>query len=501
MKYILSIDQGTTGTTACLIKTSDFSFCGKVNKEYPQIYPAPSYVEHNLHDIWSTVESTTKELLLKYNINPKNIVAIGITNQRETTCAFNHKGEPLCNAIVWQDKRTAEICANLIQEKWAPTIKAKTGLPIDPYFSATKMQWLLKNNQNVLNAQKNNDLFFGTVDTFLLYKLTAGKSFKTDASNASRTMLMDLKTCQWDPELLQLFGIKSSELPTIEDSFGHFGITKNLSFLPDDIPITGILGDQQAALFGNAGAKEGESKCTYGTGAFMLLNTGRNLIYSNAGLLTTIHYKHKNDIIFALEGSSYIAGAAVQWLRDNLHMISKSAEIETLARKITDLATMNDVLFMPYFSGIGTPHWRPEAKASLLGLSRDTNNAHIAFAVLEGMAFSIHELVKTFRKETGLPLKELKVDGGAVENNLLMELQANISNTKIIRPKIIETTAYGAALGAGVGLGIITIDAIFDLWKSDRFFDKDHFYETYIAQKNDKWTALMNTLYLNNSKS
>ena len=280
MSYILSIDQGTTGTTACLIDAKNFTMVGKINREYPQIYPEPSWVEHNLNDIWATVEMTVQEVLKAHNIQASSIKAIGLTNQRETTCAFGKNGSPLANAIVWQDRRTADFCLELRNKNFSAKIKTLTGLPIDPYFSATKMNWLIKNNKNVQEASKKNDLLLGTIDTFLLYKLSGNVSHKTDASNASRTMLMDLKTCTWSNELLSLFEIKNEFLPTIEDSFGDFGVTKNLSFLPDGIPITGILGDQQSALFGQAGFNTGEMKCTYGTGAFVLLNNGSELKYS-----------------------------------------------------------------------------------------------------------------------------------------------------------------------------------------------------------------------------
>lgn len=293
MTYILSIDQGTTGTRACLIDATTFSLLGQVSKEYQQIYPKPSWVEHNLNDIWSTVEFTIKELLKKHNVQGRLIKAVGITNQRETTCAFDKNGTPLANAIVWQDRRTADFCQKLRDKNLAEKIKEKTGLPIDPYFSATKMNWLLTNNSDVKNADTSGNLLFGTIDTFLLYKLSGNSSFKTDASNASRTMLMDLKTCTWDSELLEIFSVKRESLPSIEDSFGEFGVTKGLSFLPDGIPVTGILGDQQAALFGQVGFHKGDMKCTYGTGAFVLLNTGEDLVYSKSGLLSTVEYRHK----------------------------------------------------------------------------------------------------------------------------------------------------------------------------------------------------------------
>ena len=496
MKYILSIDQGTTGTTACLIDAETFLFIGKVNQEYPQIYPKPSWVEHNLNDIWSTVEFTTNELLRTNNVQGSQIIAIGITNQRETTCAFNRAGVPLANAIVWQDRRTSDFCHELSSRAGlAEKIKSTTGLPVDPYFSATKMNWLLKNNSHVADAASKNDLLFGTIDTFLLYKLTGHTSHKTDASNASRTMLMNLKTTNWDQELLDLFEIKKQFLPSIEDSFHQFGITKNLSFLPDGIPVTGILGDQQSALFGQAGFYAGEMKCTYGTGAFVLLNTGDKIVSSRSGLLTTVEYRHKGKACYALEGSSYIAGAAVQWLRDNLKIISKSSEVEALALEVKNLDELKHILFFPFFSGIGSPYWNADAKASIVGLTRDSNRAHIAYACLEGIALSINDLLSAMRKDTGLSIDTLKVDGGAVENNLLMQLQASISNTKIIKPKVIETTAFGAALAAAIGVGIVELDQLKNIWQKDREFAPDANIVSYVKDKKLLWNKIINSFY------
>lgn len=498
MKYILAIDQGTTGTRSCLIDSSTFALVGQVSREYPQIYPKPSWVEHNLNDIWSTVEFTIKEVLSKFNVQGHMIEAIGITNQRETTCAFNGEGVPLANAIVWQDRRTSEFCHDLREKKFSPIIKEKTGLPIDPYFSASKMNWLLHNNSAVAGAATSNQLHFGTIDTFLLFKLTSSRSFKTDASNASRTMLMNLKSCEWDDELLHLFSVKKEWLPTISDSFDEFGKTFGLSFLPDGIPITGILGDQQSALFGQAGFHKGEMKCTYGTGAFVLLNTGTDLIYSQAGLLTTVVYKHKGQAVYALEGSSYIAGAAVQWLRDNLKIINKSTDIEPLAREVKNLAELKHIQFFPFFSGIGSPHWNAEAKAAIMGLTRDSNRSHIAYACLEGVAMAINDLLIAMKKDTGLPIKTLKVDGGASANSLLMELQATISETTIIRPKVIETTAFGAAFAAAIGAKLADFDKLSGTWKKDRDFPVVPELSSYIEEKKHLWSAGIKTLFTNN---
>ena len=493
----MAIDQGTTGTTACLIDAKNFSFVAKVNKEYPQIYPTPGQVEHNLNDIWATVEYTVVELLKKQNITADQIKCIGITNQRETTCAFDKNGTPLAHAIVWQDRRTADQCSKLKENaELAARIKNKTGLELDPYFSGSKMQWLLNNNTAVKAAATKSNLRLGTIDTFLLYKLSGSTAFKTDASNASRTMLMDLKTTNWDNELLDVFGVKKEMLPTIEDSFGLFGTTKGLSFLPDGIPITGILGDQQSALFGQAGFSEGEMKCTYGTGAFILLNTGEKLLYSKSGLLTTVEYRYQGKTFYALEGSSYIAGAAVQWLRDNLKIIKKSSEVEALALQVKNLEELKYLLFFPFFTGIGSPHWRADAKAAIIGMTRDTKDSHLAFATLEGVALSINDLITALRADTGLPIKSLKVDGGAVENNLLMNLQASISNTKIIRPKVVETTAFGAALGAAIGAGLVQMNQLGDLWKVDSEFTGSNELNQYANEKRLLWSSTLKNIFI-----
>lgn len=497
MKYILSIDQGTTGTRACLFDTKEFNLIAQASLEYPQIYPHPSWVEHNLNDIWKTVESCISGALNKANAKASDVVSIGITNQRETTCAFDKEGSPLANAIVWQDRRTASFCQEQSKnQELIKKIKTITGLPLDSYFSGTKMKWLLENNSQVAANAKANNLYFGTIDTFLLYKLTGNTSFKTDSSNASRTLLMDLKTSDWSEEMLNFFGVKKEFLPEITDSFGEFGKTKGLGFLPDGIPVTGILGDQQAALFGQAGVNKGNVKCTYGTGAFALFNTGTDLYYSESGLLTTVAYKYQNKIHYALEGSSYIAGAAVQWLRDNLKIISKSSEIEGLAREVKNLDEVSNVLFFPFFSGIGSPYWVAEAKATITGLTRDTSNKHIAFACLEGIALTINDLLHAIEKDTKIPLKELNVDGGACANNLLMDLQATISNTKIIRPKIIETTAFGAALASAIGANLFKIQEIHKVWSKEKEFNPVEDYKKYIQKKTSLWNSLIKKFYL-----
>jgi glycerol kinase len=496
MKYILSIDQGTTGTTAALIDANTFEFVSKSNTEFPQIFPKPSWVEHDLNDIWKTVEVTITDVLNKCKAEAKDILAIGITNQRETTCAFNKKGEPLANAIVWQDRRTSSYCEDLKSNGLESKVKQLTGLPLDPYFSGTKMNWLLENNEKVKNAATENDLLFGNIDTFLLYKLTGAKIHATEASNASRTLLMNLETTDWDHSLLDIFKVKKDYLPSIQDSFSDFGKTEGLSFLPDGISISGILGDQQSALFGQAGFKSGDMKCTYGTGAFMLLNTGSEIKRSNSGLLSTVAFKHKGKASYALEGSCYIAGAAVQWLRDNLNIIDTSPDIEKLANSVNSLEEMEHILFLPYFSGIGSPHWKAEAKAAIIGITRDTSKSHLAKACLDGIALSINDLVQAMADDTQLTLSELKVDGGAVANNLLMNTQATISKLKIIRPKVIETTAYGAALAAAIGLELIDFEKINDLWKKESEFTPTEDLISFYENKSLQWTNVVKKLFL-----
>lgn len=484
-KYILSIDQGTTGTTALLIDSSTLKIVNSYNQEFRQIYPNPGWIEHDLDDIWYSVEKTIKEVLLKSKVPAKSILAIGITNQRETTCAFDKKGNPLAHAIVWQDRRTAKFCDEHKKEFKTKFLKT-AGLPLDPYFSATKMKWLLENDEDVKQARDKGNLLFGTIDTFLVYKMTKGKSYFTEPSNASRTLLMNLKDCDWDQKLLDFFGISQDSLPKIQDSFGEFGVTSGMENLPDGIPIMSILGDQQSALFGQAGYKKGEMKCTYGTGAFLLLNTGTEAIFSQNGLLTTVAYRHKGETYYALEGSTYIAGAAVQWLRDNLKIIQSSKEIEGIAKKVRDLHQMEDLLFFPFFTGIGTPYWNSEAKGAIIGLTRGTNNEQIARACLEGIALSINDSIQSLIKDSKGEVSSLKVDGGACANNLLMELQANTSGLTILRPEVIETTAYGVALGALIGSGEIEISKLDELWKIDKEFipeDKND----YLLKKQQLW--------------
>jgi glycerol kinase len=494
-KYILAIDQGTTGTTSLLINASDFSFVAKVTKEYKQHYPKPSWVEHYLPDIWRTIGETISELLKNNDISANDIESIGITNQRETTCAYDKDGNPLAMAIVWQDRRTHDFCVEKKDD--FEIYKKVTGLPLDPYFSATKMRWLLENNNDVKEAAANNNLRLSTIDSFLLYKLSGCQVFYTEPTNASRTNLMGLESCQWDDRLINFFGLKKDFLPEIKETFTHFGETKGLDFLPDGIPITCLIGDQQSALFGQTCTDKGELKCTYGTGAFLLLNTGNDIIHSKNGLLTTLAYSYKGKNYYALEGSCYIAGAAVQWLRDNLDFFSDSGEIENYAHKIENMDEMEHVMFLPFFTGMGSPYWNSQAKASIVGLTRDTNKYHISRACLDGIALSINDLITAFENDGGFDINNIKVDGGAANNNLLMQIQSNFLQKTIYRPMNVETTSMGAAFGSALGNEKINITEIRKFWS----LDKEFIHESdlnYFEKKKKQWAQYVQKVYLAN---
>ncbi|MBI2608520.1 MAG: glycerol kinase GlpK [Deltaproteobacteria bacterium] len=443
---ILAIDQGTTGTTALLID-KDIHIIDKVTVDFPQIFPQSGWVEHNLNDIWQSTLLAIQKLLEKTKINPKKIDAIGITNQRETTCVWNQKtGKPLHNAIVWQCRRSASFCNKLKKEGLNPFFQKKTGLLLDAYFSGTKINWLLKN----VSKTKEKNAVFGTIDSFLISKLTNNEVHITDVSNASRTLLMNIKTLEWDDELCKILKIPKDKLPHIKSNCEIYGKTKNVAILPDGIPISSAVGDQQAALFGQACFKENEAKCTYGTGSFFLLNTGKKPVFSKNNLLTTVAWHMKNKTTYALEGSVFIAGAAVQWLRDGLKIIRSSKEIEELAKKVP---TSEEVVFVPALTGLGAPYWNQDARGAFYGLTRGTTQSHIARATLEAIAFQNYDLVKTMEKDTKKTISILRVDGGASANNLLMNFQAGLLNIPLSRPESLESTARGAALLAGLAIG------------------------------------------------
>ena len=449
--HVLAIDQGTTGTTV-LVLDKRLAVRAKVNQEFRQIFPKPGWVEHDLEDIWGSTISTVQRALREAGLRGADIAAIGITNQRETTGLWDRRsGRPLHHAIVWQDRRTTEACAKLKQGGHEPRVREKTGLVLDPYFSATKLRWLLDNVKGAREKAEAGEAAFGTIDSFLVWRLTGGAAHVTDVSNASRTLLMDLRSRAWDRELLDLFGVPRSVLPEIMPSSAVYGTTRGVKALPDGIPVAGIAGDQQAALFGQACFEAGEAKCTYGTGAFLLQNTGPQPIFSSRGLLTTVAWSVGGEVAYALEGSSFIAGAAVQWLRDGLGLIEKSADVEALAKQVKD---SGGVTFVPALAGLGAPHWRPEARGVIRGIDRGTTAAHLARATLEGIAFLINDLSEAMRAEAERPIPVFKVDGGASHNDLLMQFQADLLGVPVERPRMTETTALGAAFLAGLAAGV-----------------------------------------------
>ena len=449
--YVMAIDQGTTGTTV-LIVDKRLAIRAKVNVEFRQIFPKPGWVEHDLDDIWGSVHTTVQRALREAGLRGGEIGAIGITNQRETVALWDRRsGKPVHNAIVWQDRRTTEHCARLKAEGREQAIREKTGLVLDPYFSATKLSWLLENVRFAREKADAGSLAFGTIDSFLAWRLTGGAAHVTDVSNASRTLLMDLRTCTWDGALLELFGVPRGILPEIRSSSEVYGTTRNARGLPDGIPVCGIAGDQQAALFGQACFHPGDAKCTYGTGAFLLQNVGTEPVVSKHGLLTTVAWKIGPETNYALEGSAFIAGAAVQWLRDQMKLIEKASDIEALAKTVKD---SGDVVFVPALAGIGAPHWRPEARGLVAGLHRGTTAGHLARALLEGIAFQIHDLAEAMMKDAGKSAPTFRVDGGASANDLLMQFQADLLDLPVERPRMLETTALGAAFLAGLAAGV-----------------------------------------------
>jgi len=465
---VMAIDQGTTGSTV-MIFDGELNVLGKGYAEYEQHFPKPGWVEHNSDQIWESVEKTIAMALTKAGVGGERIAAIGITNQRETVVAWERAtGRPYHHAIVWQCRRTADMCAALRERGLEEVFQQSTGLLLDPYFSGTKIAWLLQNVPVFAAAAVKGEAAIGTIDTFLTWKLTGGVAHVTDVSNASRTRLMNLKTLAWDDELLDILEIPASVLPSIRSSSEVYGTTKGLSMLPDGIPVAGIAGDQQAALFGQACFEPGMAKCTYGTGSFLLWNTGEKIVRSNNRLLTTVAWKLGDEVNYALEGSSFIAGAAVQWLRDGLKMFSSSPEVEQLAASVPDTG---GVVFVPALVGLGAPHWNAQAKGVIWGITRGTTRAHIARATLEGIALQNYDVLKAMEKDAGAKLELLRVDGGASANNLLIQFQSDILDCAISRPTMVETTALGAALLAGLAVGLWKNKAeVTARWKEDRRF-------------------------------
>lgn len=464
--YILALDQGTTSSRSILFDKNG-NVIAVAQKEFTQIFPKPGWVEHNPAEIWETQLATAKEVMAKAKISARDIAAIGITNQRETTVVWDRDtNEPIYNAIVWQDRRTASFCDELKEKGFLKTIQQKTGLVLDAYFSGTKVKWILDNVAGAREKAEEGKLCFGTIDTWLLWKLTNGKIHATDVSNASRTMLCNIETCQWDGELEKILNVPGNMLPQIRSSSEVYGST---TLLDDktEIPIAGIAGDQQAALFGQLCTQPGMVKNTYGTGCFMLMNTGEKMIVSNNNLLTTVAWKINGITQYALEGSVFIAGAVVQWLRDGLGIIKTSADVEALARQVE---TTDGVYVVPAFAGLGAPYWNQHARGTITGLTRGSTAAHIARAAVESIAYQTMDVLKAMEKDSGIRIKELRVDGGATKNDLLMQFQSDVLNTKVVRPTVTETTALGAAYLAGLAVGFWNMDELQHQWQIEKVF-------------------------------
>ncbi len=468
-RHILAIDQGTTQTTV-LVLSEELEILASQSREFPQIYPHQGWVEHDPEAIWASVTGAIRAALQAAGLRGSDVAAVGITNQRETTVLWERAtGDPLHNAIVWQCRRTAELCQQLRDAGHADRVRRLTGLVLDPYFSGTKVRWLLDHVPEGRPRAEAGELAFGTIDSYLVWKLTGGESHVTDLSNASRTLLCDIHRGAWSDEMLELLQIPASVLPRISACDEVVGHTRGVPGLPDGVPIAGMAGDQQAALFGQACFEKGEAKCTYGTGAFLMMNVGPHAVSSDRGLLSTVAWKRGEEITYALEGSLFIAGAAVQWLRDGLGLIQSAPEIESLAREVPD---SGGVIFVPALAGLGAPHWRAEARGLISGLTRGTTRAHLARACLEGIALQVTDLIAAMEADADRPLEVLKVDGGAAANDLLMQFQSDVLRRPLSRPTSLETTGIGAAFLAGIGAGLWTSpDAIRQGWREQARFD------------------------------
>lgn len=466
-KYIMALDSGTT-SNRCILFNFAGEICAVAQKEFTQIFPRPGWVEHDADEIFSTQLEVARQAMANAGAAAVDIAAIGITNQRETTICWNKTtGRPICNAIVWQCRRTAEYCDRLIRDGFQETVRSKTGLVIDPYFSGTKIRWILENVPGARELANRGELLFGTVETWLIWKLTGGKVHVTDYSNASRTMLFNIHTLQWDTEILEKLEIPASMLPTPVPSSQRYGYTL-AHFLGAPVCIAGAAGDQQAALFGQACFTPGDSKCTYGTGAFLLMNTGEKPIFSRNGLVTTIAWGLDGRVNYALEGSIFVAGAAIQWLRDELRLIDSAVDSEYMAQKVTDT---NGCYVVPAFTGLGAPYWDAYARGAVLGLTRGVNKYHLIRATLDSICYQIHDVLGAMEADSGIRLSSLKADGGAAANNYLMQTQADINGAPVFRPRCVETTASGAAYLAGLAVGYWdSTEAIRQNWSADRRF-------------------------------
>lgn len=467
MPFILALDQGTTSSRA-IVFDHDGNIKGTAQQEFRQIFPQSGWVEHDAQEIWQTQSRVMADVLAETKLAASDIAAIGITNQRETTVVWDREtGQPICNAIVWQDRRTAGICDQLKVDGHEEEIRRKTGLVLDAYFSGTKLKWILENVEGARERANAGKLAFGTIDSWLVWNLTGGKVHVTDASNASRTLLFNIHTGDWDDELLELLKVPRNMLPEVRDSSEVYGHTA-ASLTPAGIPIAGIAGDQQSALFGQMCIRDGMVKNTFGTGCFMLMNTGSRAVTSKNNLLTTVAWRLNGELEYALEGSVFSAGATVQWLRDGLGLIESSVEVESLAESVPD---SGDVFLVPAFAGLGAPHWDQYARGTIIGLTRGTTKAHIARAALEGIAYQVSEVLDAMQADSGIKLTELRVDGGACANNLLMQFQADLLGASVLRPRVQETTALGAAYLAGLAVDFWKDQAeLAEQWQIDRTF-------------------------------
>ena len=463
-QFVLALDQGTTSSRAILFDRAG-AVCGMARKEFTQHFPRPGWVEHDANEIWNTQLEVAREVLARTGVQPAQVVAIGITNQRETTVVWDrHTGEPVSRAIVWQDRRTAAICDRLEAEGHEADLRQKTGLVADAYFSGTKVQWILDQSPDLRQRAEAGELAFGTIDSWLIYKLTEGRVHATDATNASRTLLYNLHTGAWDDDLCRLLRVPMAMLPEVRDSNASFGSTR---LLGGDIAIHGVAGDQQAALFGQACLEAGMAKNTYGTGCFMLMNVGDEPLLSQNGLLTTVAWSLDGRRTYALEGSVFIAGAAIQWLRDGLRLLDEARDSEYFASKVADA---EGVYVVPAFTGLGAPYWDQYARGAIFGLTRGTGKAHLIRATLESIAYQTTDVLEAMQQDAGIGLEALRVDGGASTNDLLMQFQADMLQTRVERPAVTETTALGAALLAGLGAGWLTLDEVRRNWQLDRAF-------------------------------
>ncbi len=466
MKYLLAIDQGTS-SSRCILYDKTAKPIVVAQQEFTQLYPQTGWVEHDAEEIWQTQSSAVKRILQQKGLKPSDIAGIGITNQRETTVIWDrHTGKPIHNAIVWQDRRTADECNRLKNAGYGPLVQAKTGLVLDPYFSATKIAWLLDNVKGARAKANRGELAFGTIDCWLVWNLSQGELHITDATNASRTLIYNIGQLCWDKELLELFDIPESLLPTVKSTSEVYGLTSHPE-VGAGIPIAAIVGDQQAALFGQLCDQPGMAKCTYGTGSFLMMNTGQKKVDSKHRLLSTVAWQIGDETTYALEGSVFMGGAIMQWLRDGLKLFEQAADSESLASSVSD---NGGIYFVPALTGLGAPHWDPHARGAIFGITRGTTQAHLIRGALESIAFQVDELLETMTLDCGVPLTELRIDGGAANNNLMVQFQADISNINITRPDNLETTALGAAYLAGIAVGFWELNELKQSRRNNQYF-------------------------------